>query len=982
MKTTRYLFLLAMLASSALVAQTARLHGQVADESGAVVPGASVVLVGSAGLVQSTTADEQGTYSFANVPPGNYTVRASARLLSQAQPARVSLRAGSQVLDLILKVDSLTEKVTVRENSAPALSTESSNNASAVVLSGGDLDALSDDPNDLAADLQALAGPSAGPNGGAIFVDGFSGGELPAKGSIREIRINQNPFSPEYDKLGYGKIEIFTKPGSDKYHAEINYNFANQFWNSRNPYAPDKAHFLLDEFEGGGGGPLGHRASFTVDAQRNMVDNGTVTNAVTLNPQSLAVEPFAGSTVIPGRYTRVSPRIDDQLNQSHTLMFRYGVTHSDVRDNGVGGLDLATRAYHSQFTNQTAQAADTLVRGATVNETRFQYYRSAVEQIADSLSPQIVVLGAFNGGGSPFGSSFDTQNSYELQNYTSILRRAHSLRFGVRLRAQTEASTSPQNFDGTFTFAGTALAPVLDARNQPVVDGAGQPEAAPITSIESYRRTLVFQQLGYSPQQIRNLGGGATQFSMNAGTPGLAVHQVDAGVFAGDDWRLRPNLTLSFGLRYETQTNIHDRSDVAPRIAIAWAPAATAGNQRAKTVLRAGFGMFYDRFALANTLTAARMNGTVQQQYAVDNPDFFPEIPSPAALAAFRSSQVIEEVSSGLRAPYIMQSAFTVERQLPGNTTIAATYTNSHGVHLFRSTDINAPLPGTYNSSDPGSGTFPLGHAGPFFLMESSGLYNQNQFIANVNSRLKGVSLFGFYVFNRALSNTDGINTFPANPYDSRGEYSSASTDVRHRFNVGGSINLKWKIRISPFVVVQSGTPFDITAGSDLYGTTLFNGRPGVATDPNQPGVIRTAYGLLDPNPSPGEALLPRNYGTGPALVAVNLRLAKTIGFGGEKGGSAGEQRPDSGTATALAAVSGRGLGRVLGTPSTSRRFNLTFGLSVRNLLNHTNPGPIIGNITSPLFGSANQIAGGPNGEGFYENANNRRLESQIRFMF
>jgi hypothetical protein len=982
MMTIRYLLLLVALGQPCLFAQTANLRGQVTDESGAVVPAATVTLTGSYGARLTATADDRGSYSFAGVPSGTYRVLASAPLLSQEHAAIITLRSESEVLNLMLKVASTSEKMTVLEHAAPALSTEASNNANAVVLSGEDLDALSDDPNDLAADLQALAGPSAGPNGGAIFVDGFSGGELPPKSSIREIRVNQNPFSPEYDKLGYGKIEIFTKPGTDKYHAEINYNFAGQFWNSRNPYAPEKAHFLLNEFEGGGGGPIGHRASFTVDAQRNMVDNGTITHGVTLNPETFAVQPFAGSTVIPGRFTHISPRIDYQLNQTNTLMFRYAVTHSDVRDNGVGGFELSSRAYHSQFTNQTVQAADTMVRGATVNESRFQYYRSASQQIANSSSPQIEVLGAFNGGGSPVGATFDTQNSYEFQNYTSMLRGAHSVRLGVRLRGQTDASTSPQNFNGAFTFGGAAQAPVLNALNQAVVDGGGQPEFAPITSIERYRRTLVFQQLGYTPAQIRALGGGATQFSMNVGAADLSVRQFDLGLFAGDDWRVRPNLTVSLGLRYEAQTNIHDRTDVAPRIAIAWAPGGTPKNPRTKTVIRAGLGMFYDRFALANTLAAERMNGIVQRQYAVDNPDFFPTLPTPAELAALRSSQILEQISSRLRAPYIIQSALTVERQLPANTTIAVTYTNSHGVHLFRSADINAPLPGTYNVGISGSGVFPLGYAGPVFQMESSGIYNQNQVIANVNSRLKGVSLFGFYVYNRALSNTDGVNTFPSDPYDYRGEYASASTDVRHRFNLGGSINLKWRVRISPYVVVQSGAPFDITTGSDLYGTTLFNNRPGLTTNPNKPGVIQTAYGLLDPSPTPGETLLPRNYGRGQAQVAVNLRLAKTIGFGGEKGGPAGEQRPDSGTGTALAAVSGRGLGRILGSPITSHRFNLTFGLSIRNLLNHTNTGPIIGNITSPLFGFANQVAGGPNGEGFYENANNRRLESQIRFTF
>src|SRR5581483_2045200 len=117
------------------------------------------------------------------------------------------------------------------------VSTEASSNASAVVLRGDDLQALSDDPEDLATDLQALAGPSAGPNGGSIFIDGFSGGELPSKEAIREVRVNQNPFSPEYDKLGFGRIDVFIKPGADHLRGTLDYNFADDVWNSRNPYS-------------------------------------------------------------------------------------------------------------------------------------------------------------------------------------------------------------------------------------------------------------------------------------------------------------------------------------------------------------------------------------------------------------------------------------------------------------------------------------------------------------------------------------------------------------------------------------------------------------------------------------------------------------------------------------------------------------------------------------------------------------------------
>src|ERR1019366_5882529 len=153
------------------------------------------------------------------------------------------------------------------------------------------------------------------------------------------------------------------------------------------------------------------------------------------------------------------------------------------------------------------------------------------------------------------------------------------------------------------------------------------------------------------------------------------------------------------------------------------------------------------------------------------------------------------------------------------------------------SEDINAPLPGTYSGTN--TGVYPYAGRGPIFLMTSSGLYNQNQLIANINTKIgKSISLFGFYALNKAMSNTDGVNTFPANPYDFHGEYGPAATDVRHRVTVGGSINLKWSIRLSPFVIAQSGAPFNITAGGDLYGTTLFNGRPGIATDPSKPGLI------------------------------------------------------------------------------------------------------------------------------------------------
>src|SRR5499427_3260846 len=972
--------------SSVSLAQSVSLRGQVTDQNGAVVPKARVTLDGPSGLVKTAASDDRGGYSFTELPPGDYSLTASAPNLALLEPVKITLKSGVQTLDLQLSVVITEQNVNVQENTAPAVTTDSGNNASALVLRGDDLKALGDSEEDLQADLLALAGPSAGPGGGAIFIDGFSGSQLPSKESIREIRINQNPFSPEYDKLGLGRIEILTKPGTDKFRGTVFYNFAHHFWNSRNPYAQEKAPFLLQEYGGNLSGPLNKRSSFFLDIRRDAVDNGSIINAITLDPQTLGViSPFTGTPKTPQRRISVNPRLDYQLNDRNTLTLRYVYQHSDVRDAGLGSFNLASRGYHVLGDNQTIQLTETAVLSVSViNETRFQFIHTNGETIANTLAPAIQVLGSFNGGGAQVGHSFNGQNNYEFQNYISVARKSHYWKLGVRLRGEMVDNTSPQNFGGTFTFGG-GDAPVLGGNNQPVLDSSGKVTLAPITSIERYRRTLLFQSLGFTPSRIRELGGGATQFSINAGNPASSASQFDVGLFVGDDWRVRPNLTLSLGLRYETQTNIHDWRDVAPRIGIAWAPGAGGKHSRPKTVIRAGFGVFYDRFAFSNTLTALRYNGVVQRQFVVANPDFFPTIPSLSSLADFQPTQTIQQVSDKLRAPYIMQSAVSFERQLPFNTTVAVTYANSHGLHLLRSQDINAPLPGTFDPLVPGSGVFPLGNPGPVFQMESAGRYNQHQLITNINARInKDVSLTGSYVFNRAMSDTDGLGTFPSKPYDFTGEYGYAATDVRHRLSLNGSFNTKWNVRLSPFVILDSGPPFDITVGRDLYGTTLFNGRPGIPNDPNKPGLIRTSYGLLDPNPAPGQRILPRNYGRGPGSVTVNLRVAKIIEFGGERGSASTSQRtPGGGDGRPAPGVFNTGAGPQGGSSSAQagRRYNLSISMSVRNLLNHTNPGPIIGNITSPLFGQANQPAGG-GGFIFSEAANNRRLELQMRFTF
>ena len=908
-----------MFFTALLHAQTGSLAGRVTDESGAVVSGA-LINANSA----KTTSRPDGTYSFTSLPSGKYTVAAVAPDLALTKPIAVAIGTTPVVLDLRLIVVGKAQQVTVAADGTPTVSLESSNNAGAIVITGKDLDALADDPEDLAADLQALAGPAAGPNGGSIFIDGFSGGQLPPKESIREIRINQNPFSPEFDRLGYGRIEIFTKPGADKFKGSLGYNFQHSAINSRNPYASGKAPLLLNEFENSIGGPLGKKTSFTLDVQRHMVDNGYIANGYTLD-SAFNIVPFNATQVSEQRRILATPRVDYQLNQANTLTLRYSFTDTQLPNAGIGGFDFVSRGYKSSIFANTIQASDTLIHGNIVYETRLQFFRFSRTQTPNSNSPLIQVLGAFSDGGATTGLSSDLQNSYELQNNASVLHGTHMFRFGVRLRESNDDNFSRANFNGTYTFR----------------------------SIDAYRQTL-----------LKVSGAGPAQFSITAGAPELKVNQFDAAIFGGDDWRARPNLTVSYGMRYEAQTNLGDHLNIAPRLGLAWAPGGAS--QKHKTVLRAGFGMFYDRFAQANTLSAQRFNGLVQQQYVLTAPTFFPAIPTIDTLLNAKSPQVKRVIDANLSAPYTVQGAWTLERQLTGSTTVSATYALSHVVHEMRSLDINAPLNGVY----------PYGSASPIFLTTSTGIYNQQQLIVNVSAKpLPQVSLFGYYAINQAKSNTDGLGTFPANPYNWSGEYGPSALDIRHRMLIGGSIAARWGIRLSPLMTIGSGTPFDITTGQDQFGTTVFNSRPGIA-QPGRVGAIQTAYGLLDPNPLPGETILGRNAGRGPGQVTVNLRINKAFGFGPEKGGpkQSGPARVDAG-----AISNPGGLRNILGSVSSSRKYSLVLGMSVRNVINHNNPGAIIGNIGSPLFGQANSIAGGVNGEGFSENANNRRAELQVK---
>ena len=992
--------LLFMFCLAAFGQGTGAVRGVITDQSGAVVPGARVTVTGPGAVARTATSGNDGVYLVNGLARGRYVVRTAVPGLTQTEPASVEISGAVVTLDVTLRLVLEKQEITVEEQSAGQVNTDASSNASSIVVTGDALDALSDDPDDLQADLAALAGPAAGPSGAQIFIDGFSAGDavLPAKSSIREIRINQNPFAPEFDAIGFGRTEILTKPGTDRFRGAVGFNYGNDTFNSRNPYAQQKAPFDLKEYSGNIGGALNRHASFFLDVSHRKIDNGSVVNAVTLDPKTFAIiSPYTQIFSSPGLRQRISPRVDYQINQTNTLTFRYGLTRTDTKEGGVGGFNLDTRASSSLLTEHAYQVVETAILNAhAVDETRFQFLRQHDKQDAAQRSVGINVPGAFNGGGPNNPANGFIHHHYEFQNYIMLAVGSHAVKGGIRLRAVQVYDTSAQNFDGVYIFGG-AYGPVLNGAGQALVPGIACNPATPgsncqtISSIEQYRRTLLFGAARKTPAEIRQLGGGATQFTLARGKPLAMVGQTDIGLFLGDDWRLRPNFTFTYGLRYETQTNIADHTDFSPRIGFAWAP-GSKGRGRAKTVVRGGFGMFYERLNEQNTLLAERFDGINQQQFTILNPDTFPLIPT--VLPGASSTRRI--IASSMRAPYVLQSAIGMERQLPHNTTVAITYTTSRGAHQLLSRNINAPLTGTYTGIA-GSGVYPYGvTSGPIYEIESAGIYRQHLVVVNVNSRLnRKVTLFGYYTFNRARSNTDGVNTFPANQYSQAGEYGPAGSDIHNRGNIGGTVSSLWNLRFSPLIVMQSGSPFDIITSQDIFGSTVNTARPSLASDPNRTGVVRTSYGALNPNPLPGETILGRNAGRGPGQFAVDLRMARTFSLRRERGAkgisaaqaeAAGPARPavTAGPGTGRRGVGGFGddLGTTGGGGAAAgrRNYNLTVSVAGRNILNHVNQGPIVGNVNSPLFGRSNQIAGGFGA--FGGSASNRRIEFQLRLGF
>jgi hypothetical protein len=993
------------------------IRGTVTDPSAAVVPGATVVATGN-GVTRTAKTDGQGRYALPNMPPGKYNLRADAKGFVTFTQSDFDVPTGqAAALDIALQIEAEAAQVSVVDQSAAALSVDSSSNVSALVLRDADIDALPDDPDDLQSDLEALAGPAAGPNGAQFFIDGFSGGQLPPKSSIREIRINSNPFSAEFDTPGFGRVEIFTRPGTDNYHGQVSINYGNKIFDTRNPLLTgSQPAYNSDQLNANFGGPLGKKSSFVLDYQRRAINEDALIIGQTLN-SSLAEVPYNAAFRTPNALWRINPRLDYAINQNNTLVVRYNHTQSS-NEGGVGGFSLPTQETQSFQRNNEVQITETSVLGTVaVDETRFQFRDNHTDStgLGDFAIPGINVASAFSSGGAPYTASNNINKGYELSNFLTTTRGKHTVKVGFRGRQTDTSSFSNNNFNGSYTFN-----PPTPASGLPLCPNT-------VTSLDVYQQTELMLSEGVPISTILNEGCGPSQFTLSSGIPYQQARQFDLGVFVQDDWRLLPNLTINAGLRYETQNNIGDHLDLGPRLGLAWAPGAK-GKTASKTVIRAGYGIFFTRFPVGDTLQALRFDGFTQTNYVITAGEpnanaalqYYPNLPPgcatipPSAGCASLlqvQNQAIYEVDKSLRTPYVGQLAIGVDRQLPGKTQLSINYVNTRGIHVLRERDINAPIgyigpaPGTTVPVNPGvrpfAGTDVPGANEDIYQYETSGIFKQTQLTINANNRLNShLQLQGYYVFGEAHTNANG---FPMNQYNDDQDWGRASFDIRHRGYFGGAIGLPFRLNLNPFMTIQSGAPFNITTGEAFEGDGIFNARPYFA--PCSSAVFN--YSRINPNYcfSPtGSKLIPINYGDGPAQFSLNMRLSRTWGWGertgaapnpngggggggrgggGGFGGGGGRGGGGGGFAGGGGRGGGGGFGN-FGGGNTGKRYNLTATITARNAFNHVNYASPIGTLGSPFFGESTALNFG-GGAGFGGNngaAGNRKVEFQLRFQF
>lgn len=734
--------------------------------------------------MRTTKSDMVGAFRFAKVNPGRYEIEVKHDgFVSATVPIALADRSPAP-LQITLQLTDIRQELTVSD-AAEQVSTAAADNASAVTLDRSLLDNLPVfDQNYIAAMQQFLDPGSVSTGGVTLIVNGMEQKNVGVSASaIQQVKINQNPYSAEFARPGRGAIEILTKPSSLDYHGTFNFLFRDQHLNARDAFASVRAPEQRRVYEGSLAGPLGRngRDSFLISVNREELDAQSLVFA---NAPTGILRQNIPDTL---RNTEFSAGVTHPFSDAHIGSFRMNYRETTEMNRGVGGFVLPESGVNYRDTESEVYYNDSMSITPTLfNQVRVLIGRQYTPTTSVTHAPSIVVPGAFTGGGAQ-ADQLQTEVHGTFNDILSWSHGKHDVKAGVNIPDVSRRGLNDlSSFAGTYTFSN--LADYLQQRPFSLIQQRGDGHA-------------IFME---------------------------AV----IGAFIQDEFRIRPNLTITAGLRFDWQNFFHDNNNFSPRISFAWSPMKSR-----KTVLRFGSGMFYDRTGPGPLFDLKRYNGLQLQRLVISNPSY-PEMP----ISALPTS--IVRLDPTMKFPYMIQFSAGVDQQIAKGATLSINYWGVRGVGMFRSRDVNAPPPPNY-----------LSRPDPVFSVyrqiESSGHLESNalevMFRGKIGSRFTGMAQ---YTLGRTMNDvpgnyvggarSTGINNFPANNYDLSGECGRADYDQRHRLNLLGGFHAARYADFGVGLTASTGMPYSITTGTDDYRTGYANARPvGVRRNTDQgPGLV------------------------------------------------------------------------------------------------------------------------------------------------
>jgi hypothetical protein len=889
------------------VCKGSSLTGTVLDATGAIIPGAAISLDHKV----SATSGSDGRFHFSCESPGQHQLHITANSFA-AKDLTVDLPLHKS-LTAVLNPGEVQTTLDVDTESAQGSDPESAGPTQ--TISGDRLKSLADDPDDLLRELQQMAAAAGGnPANTTISVDGFQdSSKLPPKSSIAYIKVNPDLFSAEYREPPFegGRVEVYTKPGQKVYHGALFATNGSPWMNARDPFSASKAPLGKQRYGFELTGPITRKGSdFTLDLEHRSIDNYGVVNAITLDSSGNQVNTIA-NVATPQRLWVGMARMDWQLSPKNTFIASYSANVNHLQNVGVGGTSLAETGYESdqyehvlRFTNVTTASAKLM------HEARVSLKWAGENDSPNSTAPQVSVAGAFTGGGATIGAQQLHDFAIEVDDDAILSAGNHLLKFGTQLFLDNEHDHLTSSFNGTYTFGG-GTAPVLDADGNPT----GQTET--ITGLEQYRRAL----LGLP-------GAAPTDFNNVTGTPLVHFTQLQDALFIQDNWKLRPNLSLSLGMRYFLQNDPATYSGATPRFGVSWSP-----DKKATWNLHGHIGLFTGRYGPSDYAEIRRMDGADRVTSTIYNPSCA-DLSASTHCDPFAGATPIHSIRT-LR-PRLTDLTFAIEnlgvnKALPHGWNLSADVYSARLWNVARSENINSPLNGSPTGPRPGPANLNI------LQVQNSGQGGGNaEFFGLEQHRLKHIQFFvggvRINVFDDA--NNDTFFT-PQSSTSDAGEFARRSGNPLWQLFGNAMLHLPEKIDLSGNLNAHGDAPYNVTTGFDNNGDGDFNDRPQYA-QPGNPNAIATPFGLLVA--SGGTGVLPRDVGHMPWAIDFDTNIQRAFTL--TKNSKADH-------------------------PQT-----LTVNLREANLLNHLNVTQVGGVLGSPLFGVP------------YAADNGRRIEAGLRYAF